>query len=376
MDYKNRYTFAVSTNQKMDAFLGESDESDQLLDIGPSYVVVGDGSLKAEIEAGGRKEGMNVVWCVWLALQIGALVGALPLLMTAVNDVVGDITAISTNDITPCSVARPRFDEINSLLGDFHSADNVARSALCAFPEPAPSNAYKAVTVMLGRNAHNFTYLETDERRVVHAMCAVDATEDAATPDPLVRLEKAYLMSQTAFRYFYVNRDRPQCEWGDNPVRSANCAAHSQVLEHIADAATGSVASGHSGSMPDIPTIVYRLAVISIIAESDNVYNGGRCLGNAQKHQSAALCSIAWEDADISVVTGASPPALQVSPPPSSKISGRGDEREDYELYYTTPHTQTCAERFAPTQLSEPSPPPSPPSGLLEYQFNGKTPPT
>lgn len=375
--YGNGYAAVAAKKQWRPLRLGPqeqpdapSGERDRLLDIGEPPAV-NPLAAKAELEKDGKKEGLNITWIVWLALQIGALVVAVPLLLTAVNDVVHDIDKIAANDVAPCSVTRPRFDEIDNLLGKFHNSENVARAALCAFPEPAPSNAYKAVTVMLGRNARNFTYQATDERQIVHAMCAVDYPEDLGTPDPLVRLERSYLAAQTAFRYFYVNKDNPECQWSANPVREGNCAAHAEVLEHIADAASGSAASGHYGAMPDIPTIVYRLAVISIIAESDNTYNGGRCLGNAQRHGAAALCSIAWEGGDISVITGAAPPAPQASPPPSAKISGRGNELEDYELYYSNPHTQTCADLFAPTQTSPPSPPPSPPRGLLEFQHNG-----
>lgn len=319
-----------------------------------------------------KKQGVNITYCVWLAVQLGALVVAIPLMLAAVNDVVSDIDAVAADEVTPCAVARPRFSEMDGLMGNFHDAENVARAALCAFDEPAPSNAHKAVTVLLGRNARNFTYQATDERQIVHAVCAVDHPADLGAPDPLVRLERAYLAAQTALRFYWVNRDNEECAWSGNPVRQGNCAAHARVAEHVEDAASGAVASGHYGAMPDVPTIVYRLAVISIVAESDAKHNGGRCLGNSQGHSAPALCSIAWEGGDISVVTGAAPPAPQTSPPPAAKVSGRGDEFEDYELYYRNPSTQTCADRFAPTQTSPPSPPPSPPRGLLEFQHNGK----
>lgn len=201
----------LGAQEQPDALPGELD---RLIDVGVNPpVVVGDGQVQAELDAGGRKEGLNVAWIVWLAFQIGAIVTAVPLLIASVNDVVHDVDTIAASDVAPCSVTRPRFDEIDKLLGEFHNSENVARAALCAFPEPAPSSTYKAITVMLGRNARNFTYQSTDERQIVHAMCAVDHPEDLGTPDPLVRLERAYLAAQTAFRFYYVNKDKPECTW-------------------------------------------------------------------------------------------------------------------------------------------------------------------
>ena len=69
------------------------------------------------------------------------------------------------------SFAVPSCDAVSSAPAfGWHAI--ATRAALCAFDEPAPSSVYKAITVLLGRNARNFTYEAADERLIVHAMCA------------------------------------------------------------------------------------------------------------------------------------------------------------------------------------------------------------
>jgi hypothetical protein len=345
---------------------------------------------------------LNIRYTVWLSLVLVAHAIVIPAVATMATSSLDDMVELSAADPRPCGMPFPSWSRVNADFGNLYDPDSVAGSVLCGFGAnlssgASPNYVDQAVTMLLGSSAGNLTYQQTSAELLARRFCEVGQSTDYVTPDPLLRITRAYLQAQPAFAWYAsmrspANADRTECRWASNPFNAERCSAHVDVERELVEAAAHPTSLGFASQaghpVPDVATMYYRIAALGALGEDDRKNNDGRCFGNKRAGLvSVQMCQVAFYQLMLAHTESAaltysqalsggysgepsSDPATLLPPPPSppplSKAATRGDEAGDYDIFYNEANSRTCAS-FRVNDLSPPAPPPSPPRDTINY---------
>lgn len=234
-------------------------------------------------------------------LVCGVSVASLALSLAAGATLADNIVALSAsgNGTTPCGIAVPNvrsfymltftkdhnpfdqlpmaFNQAFDLGTDTISTD--VKRALCKH-----DNVFDVLKDLFGKSD---TPLKT-EGDVKNLLCSI---ADDGAGDPLVRVQRAYLLSATAFaRYKQENSSTTgKCRdeltpFHEDEEAGQYCANGDRVLSELVLASDNMPIYGADGAMPEVQLVLYRLAALSVLAhETRRGSDGGKgCFGNGE----------------------------------------------------------------------------------------------
>lgn len=271
-------------------------------------------------------------WCLVLSavvigiLSLASLVTSLAASARLATEIV-DLSA-SSEQPAPCGIATPNLfalaesAALDSMVKRRDGVTDTIRAALCTQADAA--SAIK--DLIKGAPATNDA--------VEDEVCKRD-TEGG---DPLVRIQRAYLRSGTAFARYHVGSAAAtltaddDCAWRDGPF-GVDCPKGETVRAELRAAAAVNPIYGGDGAMPDTTVALYRLAALALLAHEDRARGrvaGGEaaCFGNVAGTNATHLCETVF-DADGT---------------PSVPSGGSNDAADDFNKWYTNENEKlkTC----------------------------------
>jgi hypothetical protein len=275
--------------------------------------------------------------------------------------------------VPPCAVATPSSRGILNGLGkrDFSwsplvvpKTEEVAASKIAASICES-SNVYMAISSIMdnstmihavdaGSDPETYTNAEND---LVENLCHRRDPEKAIYGEIRQRIATAYVLANPAFRRYHSTG----CMGANDPFPTATegCFYSESVVQvELFRAAHDTLISGY-GVLPPVGHMLYRLLVLSAIAEADRRRNDDICFANTLVRNATELCMDIY---------GTSLGISSVSPPPAAPLDIGGETIPGYEAVV---HSLTsCNSLYAHTAAASPPPPPPYPNWNFAEPFN------
>lgn len=327
-------------------------------------------------------------------LIIGTAIWGLVHGSTVLKEEVDDLKAIArmSSEEAPCGLPTPDLYYMRQGLGldwthpfsgfDYTTEGDNLRYSLCDVVEVDASTQEQKRLVALAHvlkvNRTLIENLATDTEAVVDAkvenhLCnflnrrhgpgrhSTDLFGDIA-----VRIGRAYIAAQPAFKRLATdNIDGTSCMGSNHPFAPAGCPNAQAVVTELDNAATYPAIVVGAAALPSLDTMLYRLLVLSVVAQKDRDVNAGSCFSNVYGYERHEYCSSIFTDA----VSGTAPSLTWSNgatfPTYYSRASTVITARESVYVQQTETQISTCNGEQGDIDTYHP-PPPAP---VRDYGF-------